>query len=415
MPITFTPDEQSRIQKIEAFLRLVRPTGLIEVRTFGHPQYGAIRHLSADHRRLAQTAIMIEQVGRPDYFVTNPINAGTAYGMLYTTKGPVRRAGVTAGDRHILCRSLYLVDIDTIREGDVSASAEEKADALRIAKKVGRYLIQHSFPEPVVVDSGNGYQLLYRGDACAPDSDLWAFILRHLNEQFGTATVKVDPVVHNPARLARIPYTWNRKGPDTPERPHRLSEVIHTPDKFEVVPYSAVHTLATEAGYEEAPIRTYSRAGGGDMPELVDDPEEAILAFVDEYSDHISITAMYNEGSERYFALDSCPFAGRRHRKWFAGKTSIVLTDKAVGFNCFSDDCAYYHMSDLRNLMERETGRKSQVRFYKSQPVDVDQYADRWGGVDDLSPTEPPTPPPTATPARVPLSIEAFRAALERA
>jgi P4 family phage/plasmid primase-like protien len=43
----------------------------------------------------------------------------------------------------------------------------------------------------------------------------------------------VDKAVHNPSRIARIPGTWNRKGPDTPERPHRLATLISVPDPWE--------------------------------------------------------------------------------------------------------------------------------------------------------------------------------------
>jgi hypothetical protein len=35
--------------------------------------------------------------------------------------------------------------------------------------------------------------------------------------------------------------------------------------------------------------------------------------------------------------------------------------------------------------------RSSRVRFYKAKPVEVEEYSDQWGGIDDLSPTDDTT------------------------
>src|SRR4029079_14025291 len=37
-------------------------------------------------------------------------------------------------------------------------------------------------------------------------------------------------------RVSKLPGTWVRKGPDTPERPHRLSKLLYVPQTIEVVP-----------------------------------------------------------------------------------------------------------------------------------------------------------------------------------
>jgi hypothetical protein len=54
-----------------------------------------------------------------------------------------------------------------------------------------------------------------------------------------------------------------------------------------------------------------------------------------------------------------------RARRGKLGKTAVTLSETAVGFSCFSDDCADRTFRDLRNHIERVTGRKSKVRFYE--------------------------------------------------
>lgn len=57
------------------------------------------------------------------------------------------------------------------------------------------------------------------------------------------------------------------------------------------------------------------------------------------------------------------------------GKTAITLSGTAVGFSCFSDECADKTSSDLRNKIERLTGRKSKVRFYEG--LRAEEWAER--------------------------------------
>jgi hypothetical protein len=57
-------------------------------------------------------------------------------------------------------------------------------------------------PQPILIDSGNGFHLNYQGDHCDANSKAWVNVLKHLAELFNTDAVKVDTTVGNASHLA---------------------------------------------------------------------------------------------------------------------------------------------------------------------------------------------------------------------
>jgi hypothetical protein len=393
--IIFTVEEKQRIAAIEKFFNVVRPQGLIEVRALGGKENGTIRHLHSSPRVLAHSAIMAEQTGAraPVYWSLNEINPESKYALINQSEKPLRKVRFTAGDKDILYRSTYLIDVDSVHPKGVCASDAKKAEALAVATRIIAFLTEHGWPEPVVIDSGNGIQLLYRGDHCNPNSEAWAHVLRHLAKLFSTPGAKVDTVVHNPARIARVPYTWNRKGESTLERPHRLATVLSYPQEWTPVNHGRfIYRLATEGGYTLDAKATSSKPAG-DRFEVVDDIDQAVQSFIGEYPGELDVTGTAQKNSKTFFYLRHCPFAGRPHSK---STPAIILGDDFVGFSCFSDDCADYKMSDLRDLLAERTGHRSKVRFYKDRPLDLEKANKSWGDVDDLDNPEDRDRPLTA-------------------
>ena len=92
------------------------------------------------------------------------------------------------------------------------------------------------WPAPVVADSGNGYHLLYRlaedvpvAAVPVPADDPVRRLLRHLAAKFDTAHAAIDTSVFNPGRIVKLPGTKARKGPGTPDRPHRRASLLEVP------------------------------------------------------------------------------------------------------------------------------------------------------------------------------------------
>ncbi|MBT5610105.1 MAG: AAA family ATPase, partial [Lentisphaerae bacterium] len=150
----------------------------------------------------------------------------------------------------------------------ISATDAEKGLAFEKAMEVSEGLASMGWPEPVVVDSGNGYYLLYRVDLPADDGGLVHRCIQAL-QPAASDHVHIDISVANPSRICRLPGTWNRKGDDMPDRPHRVSEVMDAPDAPQAVTVALLEALAATLApeLETRPVAPYAPVSGtGDRP-----------------------------------------------------------------------------------------------------------------------------------------------------
>ncbi len=145
-------------------------------------------------------------------------------------------------------RQWLLVDADPTRavKGGM-ATADEKKAAKRVLREAVTWLYeQRGWPAPAVVaDSGNGYHALWAVDL-EPDSTLVAACLQALAARCDTPEATVDVRLGDAARICRLYGCWNRKGEDTPDRPHRRSKLLESRESG-VVPPSLLVALAGEA------------------------------------------------------------------------------------------------------------------------------------------------------------------------
>ena len=147
-------------------------------------------------------------------------------------------------NENIIWRRMLLVDIDPVRAPNCSASDDEKSNAHLLALLVLRNLKKAGWPKPVVVDSGNGYHLLYKIDLPADDGGLVCNCLKALAGKYNIEKAKIDTSVHDAARIAKLPGTMACKGLSSPERPHRRSRFFKLPDEFKVVSQELLTKLA---------------------------------------------------------------------------------------------------------------------------------------------------------------------------
>lgn len=212
-------------------------------------------HYRGDSRRQALPGSQLSLLrDRPKgvYISLNPIKAAAR------AKAPARmviaKTGESSLDVDVERRTRLLIDVDAPREvTHVSASDEEKNQAIAHAEEIRVYLNQRGWPRPIEVDSGNGRQLIYRVDLPASDEGLVERVLRGLASAFPRGDGGVDRSVHNPARIMRLPCTWNRKGFDTQDRPHRMARVLSLPDSFDVVELDKLKPVAALAPAATAP------------------------------------------------------------------------------------------------------------------------------------------------------------------
>lgn len=367
--------KELQIEAIRKFLGYVLDHGdLFEVRALGSEKYGTMRWLGDRGLGAAQAAVAMEGRGGDVYYSLNPIYRDSTYAILTTQNYPYIHVRFTMTDRVAACRNLYLIDIDPVRPSGVASTDEQRADAAVTADGVQAYLTSNEWPEPIRIDSGNGIHLLYKGDRCSADGGILKFALRALAQRFD-GNCKVDQSVFNAARIARLPYTWNRKA-------GRPSSVLSYPCTLQPLPAGRIFRLALEGGYQFD--YGQSRRTGGTLAIET----EGLRRLIAEFPQQLHLDRVSERDGITYFSLSSCPFKGAPHRNQSvgAGKTTIMLRPDSIGFSCFSDKCTDHTFADLLRLVHTETGRWPSMQIWDD---DLEALEARWGGIDHVTGESP--------------------------
>jgi P4 family phage/plasmid primase-like protien len=139
-----------------------------------------------------------------------------------------------ARNTDIARRRLLLIDVDASKPKEHthdSTTAAEKKASRAVTWETRDHLEKRGWPDPLVVDSGNNWQLLYLIDL--PNDDLSTRLIRSilsvLAARFDTEMAHLDQAVYDARRIVKIPGTPVRKGTNTAERPHRLSRLVKAP------------------------------------------------------------------------------------------------------------------------------------------------------------------------------------------
>lgn len=183
---------------------------------------------------------------------------------VYLTLNPVRAdlGNRAARERDVTTRKFLLVDVDTKRpERDSSATDAEKERSFEVCERVRQYLDRQGWPAPIVLDSGNGFHLLYRIDL--PNDALakqWLKkCLLNLSDRFSNEHAEIDTKVHNASRISKIPGTWVRKGKDTTDRPHRMAKLVAVPVALTIVQSEQIQALAGLNPKSDPPTKPVDR------------------------------------------------------------------------------------------------------------------------------------------------------------
>lgn len=163
-------------------------------------------------------------------------------------------------------RRWLLVDVDRFKTPDnaaLSATPEEHQNALQLGRQIVNWLSgEWGWPEPIQVDSGNGFHALYRIDL-ANDNDsrkLIHSVLKALaSHDCDWGTVGVE--CHDAKRVAKLPGTMARRGNPSPERPHTMAYILDVPETLQIVTREQLEALTTsEPSARLRPLRVTSGA-----------------------------------------------------------------------------------------------------------------------------------------------------------
>jgi len=247
----------------------------------------------------------------------------------------------TTSDSDIMAYEWLLVDVDPKRKSGISSTDEELKNAEAMASKVAEYLENMGFSAPIKAKSGNGCHLLYKIDLPKTDENelLVKKCLQSLDYLFTDDTCEIDKSVFNPSRVSKLYGTIARKGADTENRPHRLSELSMVPDKVCATERAKLEELAAIMPEPEAkaPAKIHKHKCDFDIEQWL--------------SDHmISVNRINHtsDGAVKY-VLDECPF-NSSHKA--PDSMVIVQPSGAIGFRCLHNSCMGKTWQELRLMYE---------------------------------------------------------------
>jgi hypothetical protein len=385
-----TLSKQERIEQVHRFLSMVfTPDEIVEIRALskGFPMIRLFR----DKHHAARAAITLnDKYERNVYFCLNPIAGDSSVALLHAIDQPKNDQCIQgAKDTSIACRRLYLIDVDPRRPCGAASTDEELAAAREVATKVKAFLTQLKWPDPIELCSGNGIHLLYRGDGCSPHSDSWRFALKYISERFSNDKAHVDTVVTNAARISRLPGGVNRKGNETPERPHRMAHVISFPSVWEPLMHAKIYKMASLFGYGEKESFGPQARTSNNKRVVID--KEGVHGLIKEFPEQLKLHRVTEDGDRTWFGLSECPFKGAEHpgQNVDKGKSALILSSEFFGFHCFSDECQEHTIGDLLRHLHSKTDRRSTQEIWVDD-WDIEEAFERMGVQDAYDPFERP-------------------------
>lgn len=321
--------------------------GLVEVRIFSTVNKTDIYSGIFDDRKS-----LIESIKRFDrepyniYFVFNELK-DALNGMPQYNK--MIKGAKAVSDSGIKYRRWLLVDFDPIREGDVkdiASTDEEMGYSHDVAVEARKFMRGLGFTSPVVCKSGNGYHLLFRVDniPCNNETnEVCKNVLKYIAKRFSDDKVDCDVKVFNAARITKFYGTMSHKGGNTPQRPHRKSEIVVIPGEIIPTPYKVLEyvskLLKTSENGENPNTGSYQGYGSNGGQHKTFNLDEFLS------SNGISILKdiTLSDGT-RKIVLKECPFNPEH------GKDSAIFVapNGAITFTCFHQSCSGYTWRDLR-------------------------------------------------------------------
>ena len=247
---------------------------------------------------------------------------------------------VTTDDKDIEKYDWLFIDLDPERAKEVSSTDEELKESIALAGRVKKYLEGIGFERPVEALSGNGAHLLYYiGLANTEENaNLIKACLMALDMMFSTERVKIDTVNFNPSRICKLYGTAAQKGANSPERPHRISEIIS--DDFEPKQTLKCYLEQLAGAVEEVkPVAAKYNNYDPNNFDLVGWMQRHGMGYREK---------SFSDGGRKY-VLDECPF-NSNHKA--PDSMLIYQPDGRIGFKCLHNSCRDKTWRDVWTMLD---------------------------------------------------------------
>lgn len=243
----------------------------------------------------------------------------------------------TTADNNITGYDWILVDCDCEKPTGVMSTDEELSYAKKKANEIYAYLRSENFENPIVAVSGSGVHLLYRVGLKnnGERRTLVKNFLDALGLMFSDDRVKIDSTVANPARIARLPYSVNRKGSDTAKRPWRMAYFVKVPDVVKITDPIYIERVAKIA---QPVIETPSRENHYQSTDKFN-----LEDFIAKYD--IKIAKKVETPQYTKYVLAECPFDSSHKAP---DSALFAFVKGGYQFVCLHNSCRNYTFRDFR-------------------------------------------------------------------
>jgi len=322
---------------LEALHSLMLPGHVHEMRVLKTERRGTVSGYFDNPEALAKAACDMNLKAPGVYFTFNPVSPA----LLARSANHVSdRARTTTSDTDIVKRVFLPIDVDAQRPKDISSTEMEHQAAIAKSWAVYEFLVSSGFPVDSLLwaDSGNGGHVLIRVDLPndIASTKLVNDCLKALDFQFSDNICHIDTGVGNAARIWKVYGTIAAKGDSTPDRPHRMAQILHSPEKIISAPIEALQKLAALAP-TLAPeiIRGNGHSHDFDLTKFI--------------SEYLQAKGPFDWNGGRKWPLVECPFnPEHRDGSAFVGQ----FASGAITFRCLHNSCSAQDWKQLREKFE---------------------------------------------------------------
>ncbi len=182
---------------------------------------------------------------------------------------------------------------------------------------------------------------MYRVDLPADDGGIVERSLIALAARFNSSTVTVDRSVFNPARIWKLPGTWAAKGDHTSDRPHRIAQILWTPDRLDVVSLEQLSRLAGR------PTGTPLRSAGNHPRPKATTGSFDLAVWIAQHSLPVEGPSPWRDGLR--WVLSQCPWnEAHTNRSAYI----VQFANGAIAAGCHHAGCIDKGWHELRDVVE---------------------------------------------------------------
>jgi len=354
--------------------RHIRRNGLVEVRILGVEGQCSLWHGNAtgiivgyfdDADKLNEVVDMLrqEKIQYENAFMSlhkprKSFQPGTPLNTLIKSK---KVKGKLLYDKAIAFYSYIFIDVDANCKRKPAPTKIMK-ECLSVRDDIKTKLMSFGFLEPITVATGNGGCLFFSVKGFKNEELTRRLIqnfLKSLANEFDSDTVKIDTKVFNPARLCRVPGTYNRKGEERENQGFRMARIDDLPDKLKLLQFKTFEKII-KRHFIHSEKEALTQIGGKKKQS-----KTTLVPIFDvgKYLKHYKIEVITTKiiGGAKCFCLQECVFDSSHSPNDAA---IVQQSGGKLSYQCFHDSCqdktwkgARHKISGKDSLKEFKVGK----------------------------------------------------------